>query len=255
MAFGLQLVRLILLEALRSRLAWIVLIVAVLSFGLAQFLSSIALIESDQIRLAVVAAMLRAAAVFLVVAFVITSTVREANDKVTELLLSQPVPRWRYYISRLCGFGAVALVVAGAFAAPVLALAPSAGAAFWAASLACELLVMAAVALFCAVSTTQVLPSLAASAGLYFLARSVDTLRALAESPLNQSGSWIDAAVRSAVEAVAVAMPALDRFCQTRWLYEGAPAADELGYIALQTLVYLLVVGAASVFDLYRKSY
>jgi ABC-type transport system involved in multi-copper enzyme maturation permease subunit len=255
MAFSLQIVQLVMLEAVRSKLAWIGLLMAALALGLAQFLASIALIESDQVRLAVVAAMLRASAIFLVVAFAATSTMREANDRVSDLLLSLAVARWQVYLSKLVAHSLVAVAIATAFAAPMLLLAPTPSTLLWAASLACESVVMAGVALFCALSLTQLLAALSACAGFYLLSRSVDTLSALAQSPLTGDGSWIDTTVRSSVEAVALVMPDLDRFTQSHWLYLGGPTASELGYIILQTATYVALVGAASMFDLYRRDY
>src|SRR5437016_14601909 len=88
-----SLARAALLEAVRNRLLWLAVVVAVIAFGLAQFLNQVAITESREIQTALLAAALRVAAVFMVAVFVITSMVRESSDKVTELLLSLPAPR------------------------------------------------------------------------------------------------------------------------------------------------------------------
>ena len=139
------------LEAVRSRLGWIAIVIVAAALGAAQFLSQVALIEANEIQAALVGAVLRAAGVFMVASFVITSMVREANDRVTELLLSQPVPRWVYLAGKFCGYAVIVLVLAFAFAVPLGLLGSWRGAALWGASFACEMLIVSAVSLFCVV--------------------------------------------------------------------------------------------------------
>ncbi len=255
MSFASQVSRMIVLEALSSRLAWVALAIAGASLGAAAFLSQVALIEADQVRAALVAALLRGSAAFLVATFVITSMVREANDKVTELLLSQAVPRWTYLASKSAGYAIVACVVAIAFALPLFVLAPAANVALWTLSLVCELLIVGAVGLFCMLSLTQVLPAFAATAGFYLLARSMSSMQAIASAPINASTSWVDSTIKAIIAAIALVLPGLDRFAETGWLVNMAPTAAQLADVALQTLVYIALIGAASLFDLYRKNY
>jgi ABC-type transport system involved in multi-copper enzyme maturation permease subunit len=254
-SFGGQVVVMTMLDALRSRLAWITVVLVVGSIGMAQFLSQVALIESAEIQASLIGAMLRLAGVFVVASFIVSSMVREANDRVTELLLSQPVPRWLYLAGKFGGYAAVACLIALASALPLLLVSSPARAALWAASFACELLVVTAISLFCVLSLSQVVPAFAATAGIYVLARSISTMQAIASAPLSGPGGWVDDAVRLLVDAIALALPALDRFTLTNWLTETGPGARELGDLAVQTLVYLGLIGAAAAFDLYRKNF
>src|SRR3989304_5921012 len=93
-----------LLEAARNRLFWLAATVVGVALGLAQFLNQVAITESLEIQVALLAALLRVAAVFIVATFIITSMVREANDKVTELMLSQPAPRSSYFLGNFAGY-------------------------------------------------------------------------------------------------------------------------------------------------------
>ena len=130
--FSKTIARITLLEALRSRLAWVGLVGVGLTFGIAQFLTQVAMIEVAQIQIAVMAALMRATGVFVVAAFCITSLIREANDKITELLLSQPAPRWEYYLGKLGGCAGVAIVLAVCFSVPLAIHAPALQVAIWA---------------------------------------------------------------------------------------------------------------------------
>ncbi|MET3131373.1 ABC-type transport system involved in multi-copper enzyme maturation permease subunit [Oxalobacteraceae bacterium GrIS 1.11] len=242
-----------LLEALRNRLIWLLLLVALGAIGLSGFLDELALTESRQIQAALLAATLRLAAVFLLSTFVVTSMVREANDKGLELLLALPMPRAAYLLGKLGGFCALALLPALLFGALSALFAPPAQSALWTLSLLCELWIVAAFSLFCALSFKQVMPALAACAGFYVLARSVGSLQLIghgrfgAHSPSQQ-------ALGAGIDLIAAVLPGLDQFTRTEWLlyYTGDGAA--LLAVLLQTAIYVGLMTAAALFDFYRKS-
>ncbi|OGT82294.1 MAG: hypothetical protein A3H91_17775 [Gammaproteobacteria bacterium RIFCSPLOWO2_02_FULL_61_13] len=253
--FSRTIARITLLEALRSRLIWVAVAAIGVAFGAAQFLSQVAMIEVAQIQVAIMAALLRATGVFLLAAFCITSLVREANDKITELFLSQPAARWEYYLGKIAGCAGVAMVLAAGFSLPLAIYSPAVQVTVWAASFACELLIIAAISIFCAVSLTQVTSAFAATAGFYLLARSISAMQVIAATPITLEQTWTDAALKWIVDAIALAMPALDRMTLTGWIIDQPPAASEISGVLLQTLVYLLLIGAATLVDLYRKNF
>src|SRR6185503_6313353 len=125
------LARFVLLEARRSGLPWLALACIALGVGLAGFLSQVALTEGRALQAAVVAALLRASAVFLVAAHVAAATLREINDKGLELMLSLPLSRPAQYLGRLAGFALLGVALAAAFALPLLAWAAPAPVALW----------------------------------------------------------------------------------------------------------------------------
>ena len=248
------LARITLIEAVRNRLLWLAAAIIVMALGLAQFLSQVAITESREIQIALLAAPLRVAAVFMVAVFVITSTVREFNDKIVELLLSLPAPRSFYYLGKFAGYAAVAAIVALLSALPLAPFAGTPGLVLWTASLFCELLIVAAISLFCVLSFAQVVPAFAAVAGFYLLSRSMGAMQIIAGAPL-QEPTFADRAVRIIVELIALVLPSLDRMTQTAWLIGPSPGASVLGGVLGQTSIYLLLIGAASLFDLYRRNF
>ena len=249
-----SLVRTVLLEAVRNRLLWLAAVVIVAAFGLAQFLNQVAIAESREIQAALLAALLRIASVFIVVTFVITSMVRESSDKVTELMLSLPAPRATYFFGKFAGYAAVALILALLCALPLALFAHPGGLAIWTASLLCELLIVTAMSLFCVLSLAQVVPAFAAVAGFYLLSRSMAAMQIIAGAAL-QEPTLTDRVVNAIVELIALLLPALDRMTQTTWLLESAPGAGTLAAIAGETAIYLVLIGAAALFDLYRKNF
>ena len=247
------LARLVLLEARRGGLPWLVLGGIAVGISLAAFLSQVAVTESRQLQAALIAALLRACAAFLIAAQVAASTAREIHDRGLELMLSLPLSRATHYFGRLAGFAVAGIVLAAAFSLPLLAWAPPAAVAAWGASLACELVLVAAAALFFAMTLGNVVTAIAATAGLYLLARSVDAIRAIAAGPLTEP-SHASTLARLAVDGVALLLPPLDTVTRTEWLLYGTPAPAPY-FAALGALaVYTLLVVAAGLFDFQRRS-
>jgi ABC-type Na+ efflux pump permease subunit len=220
---------------------------------LAAFLSQVALAEGRALQAAVVAAVLRAAAVFLVATQVASSTLREINDKGLEHMLSLPLPRSTQYLGRLAGHAAYAAVLAAAFAALLLLWAPPGPVALWGVSLALECALVAAAALFFSAALEQAVPAIAATAALYLLARSISAIQAIASGPLTEP-SFAAVAARWTLAAVAFLLPRLDGVTRTEWLLYGPPSAGAAAAALCGLALYGALLAGAGLFDFYRKS-
>jgi ABC-type transport system involved in multi-copper enzyme maturation permease subunit len=251
----LPIARYTLLEALRNRLLWLALILVAAGLAFTGFLQQVAITESNQIQAALLAALVRVGAVFMLASFVVTSMVREFNDKVAELILSRPLRRSSYFFGKLAGYAAVALTLALISGLALALFAPAPQAALWGLSLACELLIVTAFALFCVLSLTQVISALVAVAGFYLLARSIGALQIMAANPLSDALSSGQSLVNFVIEAIAFLLPGLDRMTQTGWLIYGPPPPAEILGLLAQTAAYVLLLCGAALFDLQRKNF
>ncbi len=180
--------------------------------------------------------------------------VRESSDKVNELLLSLPAPRSIYFFGKFAGYAAVAVILALLCALPLALFTDPGGLAIWVVSLVCELLIVTAMSLFCVLTLTQVVPAFAAVAGFYLLSRSMAAMQIIASAAL-QEPTLTDRVVNAIVELIALLLPALDRMTQTTWLLASPSGASALGPIVGETAIYLVLIGAAALFDLYRKNF
>lgn len=247
------LLRSVLLEARRGGLPWLALASVALGLGLAAFASQVALTESLALQAALVASVLRACAVFLVAAQVTASTLREMQDKGLELMLSFPLSRTTHYLGRLAGFMACGAALALVFAVALLAWAAPAAVALWSVSLACEVALVAAAALFFAMTLAQFVPAIAATAGLYLLARSIGAIQAIASGPLAEA-SLASRIAQHAVDGVALILPRLDAMTRTAWLLYDPPSASAYAAALGSALLYTLLLVAAGLFDFHRRS-
>ncbi len=252
---GWVIARYTLVEALRNRLPWLVAATLAACLVVAGFLQSVAITESSEIQSAVLAAILRLSAVFILVSFVVTSMVRESNDKGLELILALPLPRASYFLGKFAGFSITAVALALLFGLPLGLLAPWLGVGAWITSLACELLIMTALSLFCVMSLNQVTSALAASAGFYVLCRSIGAIQIIAAAPLDTASGATNDMLRLAIDGVALLLPHLDRVTKTDWLLYAPPEAASLAMAGLDALLYVTLLCGAALFDLYRKNF
>ncbi len=247
------LARTVLLEARRGGLPWLALATLAAGLGAAAFLSQVALTETAALQLAVLAALLRAGAVFLIAAQVTAGALREIQDKGLELMLSLPLSRTTHYLGRLAGYALCGVALALVFGAALLVWVPPLPALLWGVSLALELALVAAAALFFAMTLSSLVAAIAATAGLYLLARAMPAIHALAGGALDAE-TWAGWLARRTVDGIAFLLPRVDAATRTEWLvYEiaspGAYAAA-LGGLAL----YTVLLTAAGLFDFHRRS-
>lgn len=247
------LARNVLLEARRSGLPWLALACVAAVIVLAAFVSQVALTESLQLQSALAAALLRACAAFLVMVTVASSTAREIADKGFEFMLSLPLSRAAQYVGRWIGHALCAVLVATLFSLPLLLWSAPGAVAHWGLSLAFELALIAALALFFSLALAQLLPAVAVAAGFYLLARVLATIQAIAGTSLVDA-NWAQRTAQWAIDAIAFLLPRLDAATRTDWLLYGTPPAGEylatLGGLALYTVLLL----AAGLIDLQRRN-
>lgn len=248
------LARFVLLEALRTRLAILVVCTLAVGLGLAGFLSQLALTERALLQAGVLAAFFRVSAVFICSAFVITSIVRESNDKGTELLLSLPLSRTSYYAGKLLGFAACGAVVAGVFSATMLLWCPPLAMVAWFASLVLEIWLVCAVSLFFVVTLGDVVSSLTSTVAMYLLSRIVSAIQSVSASPLAEGNDVFHRIAAWGVDAVALLLPPLEKATQTNWLLYGPPSPSDFASVAASLLVYGGLVVAAGLFDFHRRN-
>jgi hypothetical protein len=80
----------------------------------------------------------------------------------------------------------------------------------------------------------------------------MSTIQVIAQAT-PEPASLADRLVARAADAIAWILPALDRMTDTAWLIQAPPGTGVLAAFAAQSALYVALVGAAALFDLYRK--
>lgn len=244
------------LEALKNRVLLIAFVFAFIGVFGASFVGDVSIIEEQRAQIAVLAAAYRFCAVFVMMILVISTIVREFNDKCLELYLSLPISRVMYFCGKLLGFYAAGFAIAAVFSAAMFLYAEPAVIAAWFVSLSLELILMSTVSFFCVLTfNQQVTASLSAALFFYLLSRLTDSILLIskAEVIIHTTGVFV---IRYIVDALVTVLPSLERFTRTDWLMyaDTAAAFGALPMIVLQTALYSALIGAAALFDFSRKN-
>ncbi len=242
------------LEAVRTRVPAMALLTLIILFGASLFIRELAITETSRFQLGFYATAARLCAVFMIGMYVLASIAREFNDKGLEILLALDVPRTHYICGKLAGFMLTACIIAAILSLPLWMLAPAVGAWMWMASLAIELALIAALALFCIVTFNQMLPAAGFVAAFYLLARSLSAIRLMSAHPLTGQDTLSHQVTSTLVESLGYVMPALDQWTDTAWLVDVPPEAAILIAIMAQGGIYIALLTAATLFDFHRRS-
>ncbi|MGH8674033.1 MAG: ABC transporter permease, partial [Burkholderiales bacterium] len=98
---------------------------------------------------------------------------------------------------------------------------------------------------------TNVVPAIAATAGLYLLGRSVSPIQAIAAGPLATQAS--ENPLASVVDTLALLLPRFDHATRTEWLVYGPPSASDLLGALAGLAIYFALLAAAGLFDFSRR--
>ena len=240
------------LEAVRNRLFGLTAAGLVCLLGITEFIGELAITETAQIQAALMGAGMRVFAVCTVALFVITSFVREANDKGIDALLSLPIPRHAYFFGKYLGFLGLSLVIAGATCVLLLVYAAPGAVLFWFLSLQCELAIVVALALLCVFTFSNVTVSFMLVLAFYFLARSMHAIQLISSSPIMESTNLSQQFIKVFLDTVAFVLPDLHEFTRSDWLAWGS-GPDSFALLFVQTVIFVALLASAAIFDLYRK--
>lgn len=222
--------------------------------GLTEFIGELAITEAAQTQSILMGSGLRIFAVSAIGLFVITSMVREFDDKGFEILMSLPMSRYSYYLGKFMGFSMLALVIAIA-AGVLLSLYSQFSFVFlWLLSLICELLIVISLSLLCMFTFSNITVAFMAVISFYFISRSMHTIQLISNSPILEADSFSQEFINYFIDAIAFVLPELNIFTQSSWLAYGVNIGDIVP-VLVQTIIYLLVLISAGLFDLYRKNF
>jgi hypothetical protein len=244
-----------LLEALRTRLPILVLATLLALLAASFFVEAIAITEGARFQAGFYASGVRLACVFITAMVVLVSITREFNDKGLDVLLALDLPRSHYVLGKLAGFLGIAALIAVAVAVPLAWSAAPAAVLQWMLSLAVELAIVAALALFCVITFGQMTPAASFVLAFYLLARSLTAMRLMGAQPLAGADTLSHQVIRFLVETLALVMPALDAWTRTAWLVDQPAPWSAVLQLAGLSALYVALLAAATMFDFHRKNF
>jgi len=247
--------RFTIIESLRNRFLLLSFLVIAVSFALVEFIGDLAIAEHRVTQVAILAAFLRMSAVVIVTLFVVSSSVRELNDKTLEMILAMPVPRGSYYLGKLFGYLYIAALVSVIFAALLLLYADPEQVVIWSISLFFELTLVVALSLVMLFTFNQVPPALMGVFIIYGASRIVTSVFLMSKYPIIAHTSAAQKFMDGIIEVMTWLLPDLHRFTQTEWLAYNTAEWSSLLPLLGQTSIYLIFLSFIALFDFYRKNF
>lgn len=240
-------------EAFRDKFLLFILIGLATLFLVSLFVGELAITEGAQTQVAILAFSLRLFCVFTISLFVITSMVREFNDKGFELMLSHPIPRSTYYFGKFLGFSFIALLISLLSIFCLVIYAPVVESSLWSFSLFCELLIIIAFSLLALFTFNSITISFSVVMAFYFLSRTIDVIQLMGSSPILEANTISYKFITSLVDLIAYVIPDLYKFTHTEWLIYLSNIKTDLYAVLGQTFIYVVLLCGVALFDLYRK--
>lgn len=247
--------RFTIIESLRNRLLLLSLLIIGISFALVEFIGDLAITEHRMTQVAILAAFLRMSAVVMVTLFVVSSTVRELQDKTLEMILAMPLRRGSYYLGKLIGFLYIAAIVSIIFALLLLLYADTEQVLIWTLSLYFELVLVVALGLVMLFTFNQVPSALIGVFVIYGAARIVSSIFLMSKYPIVAPTSLAQQFMDAFIEVLTWLLPDLHRYTQTEWLTYNTADWSVLFPLLAQTLIYLAFLSFIALFDFYRKNF
>jgi hypothetical protein len=246
-------IRFVVITALRDRLFVSLLSLLAVVFAVSLYIGGGAVFEKSEMVLSFASGAGRAALVLGLTVFVSFHVERIYETREIEAILARSISRGTFVASYWLGL----VVIAVLLALPVVAFVAifhlsKLGALWWCASLVLESGIVMAFALFAAVTLERAIPTIFATVGFYGLSRLVSFVLGIATHG-QQAG--LNALANPVFEFLALLVPRLDLFCQTRWLIYGPDATERIFVIPIQAAIFIPFLLAMTIFDLRRKQF
>ncbi len=247
----------ILLTALRDWLFFGLLFGLGVAVMVSGAMGDMAMVEPEQLKIAYSAASSRLILVVGLIVFICFHVRSTFDTKEIDVFLSRPMSRASLVLAYWVGFSVVAMLLALPAIAIIGWVGPmdSQGFGVWALTLASEILLVVAVALFCAFTLKSAVSAVMASLGFYVLSRMMGFFLATSNSSLLFQSTEANAASRMLMEYLAILVPRLDFFAKTHWLVYGVERMTDLWQPLLQAGIFIPLLLAATVIDFRRRQF
>ena len=243
------------IESMRNRLLWLSFLIMIIGFVLVEFVGDLAITEHKATQVAVLAVFLRLSGVLLMALFVVSSSLRELQDKTLEMILAMSIRRSSYYLGKLLGYVLLTVLIGLVFGLLLLVYAPFEQVLIWSFSLVLELVLVVALALLMLFTFKQTPAALTGVFIVYLASRVIASLYLMSQHPIISHDGLGQKFMDGFVGMMTWVLPDLSRYTQTEWLLYGSVDWSQLLPILVQTMIYLGLLSAVALFDFYRKNF
>ena len=251
-----SLFRYLLLGILNRRLYVLLAILLVVGLLLSSFIMELAIINSEEIALALLGDFLRYCLVFLALLLITTNVAEDYESRQFERLLAMPISRWQYIAAQCLVIVSIAVVLC----LPVLLIIwLTAGfelALYWSTAVWLEIILVGLVGLLAILSLEKIPLAVFFSLAIYLLAKfSTLISQMLSESVELSDKSLVSQFTETIFQAILHVIPRLEAFAQNDVFFESMQLVELLSEQFATVAIYSLFLLAVCLVDFYRKEF
>jgi ABC-type Na+ efflux pump permease subunit len=251
-----SLFRFLLLGTLNLRLLLMVLILVIAAALFSSFITELAIINSHQIAVALLADMLRYSLVFLALLLITTSVAQDFESRQFERLLTMPISRWQYIAAQFMAIASIAFILVLPVLLALWMVASLDVALYWCVALWLEILLVSLVSLVAILALEKIPQAVFFTLAIYLLAKLSGLIsQMLAESVELSDGAAANRFADLIFNGILHLIPRLEAFAQNDVFFEpqglSALLLTQLATVSLYSLFLL----AVSLVDFYRKEF
>jgi ABC-type transport system involved in multi-copper enzyme maturation permease subunit len=251
-----SLFRFLLLGTLNLRLLLLVLILVIAAALFSSFITELAIINSHQIAVALLADMLRYSLVFLALLLITTSVAQDFESRQFERLLTMPISRWQYIAAQFMAIASIAFILVLPVMLVVWMAASLDVAIYWAVALWLEILLVSLVSLVAILALEKIPQAVFFTLAVYLLAKLSGLItQMLAESVELSDGAAANRFADFIFDGILHLIPRLEAFAQNDVFFEPRGLSTLLLTQLATVSLYSLFLLAVSLIDFYRKEF
>lgn len=245
-----------LIEAARRRVVLLYAAAILLSIAISLYAASLSMLEKQQTMAAFYGFSVRLFSAGLIGAWVIMTEARALDRAHAPLFFALPIGRSQYLLARLCGYAAVAAIVQLAVTLPLLSLPVSMPTVLaWAASGACELLIVVTLALMLVLLFRQPVAGLFLFAVIYLFARCSGEFWRHSDTVLSGQAALDEKLIAWPLKLITYLVPRLEEFAGASWLLRDAVPSMTLRNVTVETAIYVALLLAIAIERIRRRAF
>ncbi len=251
-------IRYVLLTALRDWLFVGIMAALICAVFLSHFLASTVMVEKDEMLSSFTAGSARMIMVTGIIIFICFHVRRAFENKEIDLMLSRPISRASFIVSYWLGFCLVSVLMLVALAAYMIIFYKYdfVGLSIWVSTMAFELFIVNAFAVFASVILRSSVSSVLLCFGFYIISRMIGFFYYVLDKITVYNWKDFDFYAQKIIWMVSYLMPRLDLFAQSNWLIHGVNfSAEDIYLPIIQAAIYIPLLLLFAIIDFTRKQF
>jgi len=251
-------IRYILYTAIRDWIFTGIIASLVLSIFLANFLGSTVMIEKELMLTEFISAAIRNVLIVGMIIFVCFHVRRAFENKEIDLMLSRPISRGKFILGYWMGFCIVSFLILSGSVLFTLFFAGYQyyGTSIWTVTLAFELMIVIAFAIFSSIILRSSVSSVLLCFGFYLTSRMMGFFGYVLEKNYTSDTFSFDYFSQKIIWLTSYLLPRLDLFSQSKWLAYGVDLTSSDWLLPIiQSLIYIPLLLVFAAIDFNKKQF